>query len=202
MKNRPLTFVFPLTLFLATCWIVGFSFFYFYIFTFTQDQNPDSFVKADAIVVLTGGPNRIDAGIWLLKQHSADCLFISGVASDKNKKGMLELSETYQHSSEEQKKFLRENIILGKKAKNTVGNAQEVSEWVKENEIHSFYLVTSDIHLPRAMLELKNKMPDKVIYPKGVSRFEEISWKAIIMAFVEYNKFLLALFLIDVLGDR
>ena len=43
-----------------------------------------------------------------------------------------------------------------KEAKNTKTNAVEVIKWMKKNNLISAILVTSDIHLPRSILEFQN----------------------------------------------
>ena len=72
----------------------------------------------DAIVVLTGGPGRIDRGFELLAEDRAERLFISGVYRGVEVGELLRLA---QRSPDE----MRCCIELGYEASNTRGNAQE-----------------------------------------------------------------------------
>ena len=56
-------------------WIVGFTNF---LMTIPADGTKD-IVKSDAVVVLTGGSKRLEAGIVLLEQGKAEFLFVSCV---------------------------------------------------------------------------------------------------------------------------
>ena len=46
-------------------------------------------------------------------------------------------------------------VDLGFTAADTVGNARETAEWAKAMRYDSLIIVTSDYHMPRAMLELR-----------------------------------------------
>jgi uncharacterized SAM-binding protein YcdF (DUF218 family) len=59
-------------------------------------------------------------------------------------------------------------IILGKQAKNTRGNALEISKWAKQNDISEILLITSDYHIPRSITELKLVGDFLKIYPYAV----------------------------------
>ena len=69
---------------LLTAWIVGFTAFAKYV----QALLPDDTVKADAIVVLTGGSERIATAAELFKQNCAKKMFISGVGGGAKLKAM------------------------------------------------------------------------------------------------------------------
>ena len=60
---------------LLAAWCLGFVYFAHYINSYEIDKT----TKTDAIIVLTGGRNRILEGIQLLNENLADKLFISGV---------------------------------------------------------------------------------------------------------------------------
>ena len=47
---------------------------------------------------------------------------------------------------------------------NTYSNALETLKWVKKNNISEFILITSNYHMPRAILEFKNRMPNQQIF--------------------------------------
>ena len=49
-------------------------------------------------------------------------------------------------------------------SKNTLTNAIETAKWAKINDVKEFILITSNYHMPRAILEFKNVMPTYKIY--------------------------------------
>ena len=65
-----------------------------------------------------------------------------------------------------------------------ITNAREASEWIRQNNISSICLVTADYHLPRAIMEFNNLMPDLQISPYAV---KAQTWR-LPFAFAEYNK--------------
>ena len=108
-----------------SCFLLTIGFFGF-IRTITHFKTPDD-KKTDAIIVLTGGRNRIQIASTLLAQHKADKLFISGVGKDIS---LSDISQT-QHLIFEHP----QDIDIGHEASNTVGNALETKDWVKKNNI-------------------------------------------------------------------
>ncbi|MBR1841429.1 MAG: YdcF family protein, partial [Alphaproteobacteria bacterium] len=143
--------------------------------------------NTDAIVVLTGGRNRITEGINLLNQKRAPILFISGVSQDV-KIGELEKRLSVYADDESR-------IVLGYKATNTIENASEVSDWIKQNDIKSVRLVTSNYHIPRSIAELETyHLPIQIIihpvYSKYVKKEWWKHWGSFKLIATEYNKFL------------
>lgn len=114
--------------------------------------------KHDAIIVFTGGSQRITRGIELLEANKADVLFISGVGVDVDVPHMIkDLPEA-----------LLKRIQLGPKASDTASNARESQEWMDQNSIETVYLVTSNYHMPRAMLEFRARNPNIIFTPMPV----------------------------------
>ena len=62
--------------FAVLIWALGFAWFAFLL------PQPAALSKTDAVVVLTGGPNRIDRGLAVLEAGKADRMLISGVARE------------------------------------------------------------------------------------------------------------------------
>ena len=139
--------------------------------------------KTDAIIVLTGGNGRINAGLDLLAKETSDKLFISGVNQDVKEQDIF---DSWQKPSEKKPCC----VHLGYKAIDTTGNAEEVREWVEENQINSFQLVTSSYHMPRANLEISRILPEKKIirYPVLTDDFEAWKGRFWTLTFSEYNK--------------
>lgn len=113
----------------------------------------------DAIVVLTGGSERIDTGLRLLADGRADQLYISGVGGTATTRELIARA-----ASDPQ---LGSRISIGK-AVNTPGNAVETAEWVRDHKIGSIRLVTASYHMRRSLLELHGAMPDVAIVPHPV----------------------------------
>ncbi len=152
--------------------------------------NPDE--ATDAIVVLTGGSQRIEGGLRLLAEGKAKKLFISGVYRGVD---VTELLKTSRQSPD----AVACCVVLGHTADNTVGNARETAQWMASEGFRSLRLVTASYHMPRSMLEFSRAMPDKEIVPNPVfpDALREVPWwrtrtGALLMA-SEYTKYLVAL---------
>ncbi len=145
----------------------------------------------DAIIVLTGGSGRLDAGLKLLAENRAKKLFVSGVYKGVDVDKLLEMSR---RSPEE----LNCCVEIGHSADNTAGNAVETANWARRQGIRSLRLVTSGYHMPRSLLEFRYAMPDMELVPHPVfaDNVKQRQWWAwpgttgLIIG--EYNKFLLA----------
>ena len=156
--SKPEKLLFLVTAVLAF-WLVG-------LFWFADQTRFYAPVLADrpldAIVVLTGGTNRISTGFELLEQKQAGKLFISGVYRGVE---VSELLKSWRGSEND----LSCCIVLGYEAANTRENAQEVAAWIERENIQSLYLVTSNYHMRRALSELREIAPGVDIRPYPVS---------------------------------
>lgn len=167
-------------------WFGGFVWFAHYI----NSYDIDTHTKTDAIIVLTGGRNRISEGIRLLNDNLADKLFISGVPTDISIK---QIEKQANITADDESK-----IELGRKAKNTLENAIETEEWIKKNNIKSIRLVTSSYHIPRSLQEfiiyvtMGNDLEVILnpIYSPNVNHNWWKSWGTFRLLIMEYNKFL------------
>lgn len=111
--------------------------------------------KSDAIVVLTGGPKRIDRALMLLEEKQAERLLISGV--DREVKPN-ELAAEYDRPDE----LFECCIDLGFQAVDTRSNALETARWVDKRGYKSVRLITSDWHMRRARLEIDQALPSNI----------------------------------------
>jgi uncharacterized SAM-binding protein YcdF (DUF218 family) len=145
----------------------------------------------DAIVVLTGGRLRLQNGIELLREGKGRKLFVSGVNQQVDLEQLLRVSGNGDWASC--------CTVLGHDADNTIGNARETAEWMRQQGFSSLRLVTAWYHMPRSLLELDRAMPGVEIlahpvFPEEVSR--EHWWAsrgtALLLA-SEYGKYLAAL---------
>ena len=121
--------------------------------------------KSDGIVVITGGQQRLDAGLTLLANGAASKLLISGVGVGLNKVILandLRLDQT-------QRDLLMCCAELEFAARDTRGNARAARHWAETNNLASLYLVTANYHMPRAKLAFKREMPHIDLYYWSVS---------------------------------
>ena len=111
--------------------------------------------QSDGIVVITGGQQRLDAGLTLLANGTASKLLISGVGAGLNKVILandLRLDQT-------QRDLLMCCAELEFAARDTRGNARAARHWAETNHLASLYLVTANYHMPRAKLAFEREMP-------------------------------------------
>jgi uncharacterized SAM-binding protein YcdF (DUF218 family) len=141
----------------ALVWCGGFLWFV----TNLPDRVIDYATHTDAIVVLTGGSERLSTGIGLLERGLADKLFISGVHRGVEVSEILKLARTEQPE-------LAGAIVLGHAADDTIGNAAETAAWVRKENIASLRLVTGAYHMPRSLAEFRHALPDVAIVPHPV----------------------------------
>ena len=145
----------------------------------------------DAVVVLTGGSMRLEAGLALLAQGRAGKLFVSGVHRGVDVKELLRISRRSPES-------LDCCIALGYTADNTRGNARETAAWMMRERFGSLRLVTANYHMPRSLQEFRAAMPDTMIvshpvFPAHVRLDDWWCWPGTAMLLVsEYHKLLLA----------
>ena len=176
-------FIFTFTILLLSAWLIGFVFFARAIYSYPTDQD----TKTQAIVALTGGSHRIAEAIRLLNEKKSEKLFISGVGKDIS----LPLIEKQNHIA------IKDNssVFIGRKATNTIGNALETKDWLKDNHINSIRLVTSHYHIPRSIIEFQNANPGiqiivHPVYSEKILKKWWKSWRTFSLIFMEYNKFL------------
>ncbi|WP_208435389.1 YdcF family protein [Bartonella phoceensis] len=116
-------------------------------------QPPNTLSKADAIIVLTGGENRIEKGLSLLQKGLGARLLITGVNTTTNLKNLM-------YSTHITPQLFTCCVDIGYQATNTKGNAEESAAWIKKHHYKTLYIVTHDYHMWRSLRELKYLMPD------------------------------------------
>jgi uncharacterized SAM-binding protein YcdF (DUF218 family) len=119
-------------------------------------KEPSALARGDAIVALTGGADRITDAIERLAHGSGGRLLISGVNANVSVQQMA-------HNAPGLKNWLRCCIDLDHQARNTVGNAEETRRWASAHGYRSLVVVTSNYHMPRALVELRRHMPDMTL---------------------------------------
>ena len=132
-----------LLLALAIPWLCGFLWFASRI----PAEIGDAESETDAIVVLTGGSLRVQSGLALLAAGKAKKLFVSGVYHSTDVAALLKVSR-------QSPEHVACCIVLGYEADNTLGNAVETAQWMRQEGFRSLRLVTANYHMPRSLIEL------------------------------------------------
>ena len=117
--------------------------------------------EADGIVVLTGGSSRVSDAMELLAAGYGKRLLISGVHPTS---AVSDISR----SLSDNQSLLGCCVDLDRSAINTRSNAAETRRWVHERGFKSLIVVTSNYHMPRAIVELSHAMPDVALIPFSV----------------------------------
>ena len=135
----------------------------FILFATRLPQNvADTQTRTDAIVVLTGGRDRVETGLGLLEDGLARRLFVSGVAPEVDLQALLAAVDRPTRAA------AACCIILGRHASDTLGNARETSSWMRREGLVSLRLVTAQYHMPRSLLVFHRAMPGITIIPHPV----------------------------------
>jgi uncharacterized SAM-binding protein YcdF (DUF218 family) len=127
--------------------------------------------KADGIVVLTGGSSRVSDAMELLASGYGRRLLISGVHPTST---ASDISRTLP----ENQSFMTCCVDLDRSAVSTRGNAAETRRWVHERGFKSLIVVTSNYHMPRALVEFSHAMPEITLIPFAVvgDKWREEPW--------------------------
>lgn len=150
-----------LLLVVATAWTAGLVWYAAAI----PDHVADPDAVTDAIVVLTGGSERVRTGFDLLMHDRGRVLFISGVHHDLDLPAMLKGTPDI---PDELPPDLAARIELGTVAADTIGNAIETAVFMNEHGFRSLRLVTAGYHMRRSLMEFRHAMPDVEIVPHPV----------------------------------
>jgi uncharacterized SAM-binding protein YcdF (DUF218 family) len=165
-------------------WVAGLIFF---ISNITQGGDIPSDI--DVVSVLTGDIDRLADGFQVYKKSGARWLLISGVGDGVSKADFKKYLIKYHINPD--------NIILGKTATNTIGNAIEVGMFIRINGLKKTLVVTSAYHIPRAKVVFAGENPDSEIYFYPVlSNAQRLGKLRIAMLVTsEYNKTILYIFM-------
>ena len=115
-----------------------------------QEQTPARApAPAQGIVALTGaGSNaRLSAAVSLLEDGYGRRVLVSGVNRKASREDIRNVSRAV-------RRLYDCCVDLGFTAVDTVGNAREAAAWAEAMRYRELIVVTSDYHMPRAMLEL------------------------------------------------
>lgn len=168
-KKKPslLRFLLFLLVLVFLAFLAGFLFFVRHVQNLSP---PPNIPTADGIVVWTGkGGNRLTTAGTLLEQQRGERLLVSGIntaLSAQDVFGLLEIDEENGNCC----------VDLDYEAQDTIGNARETQHWVKSLNYEHIILVTSDYHMPRASLEIRNLSGRVRITPYPVRDSYSQSW--------------------------
>jgi uncharacterized SAM-binding protein YcdF (DUF218 family) len=180
---------------LLTLWLIGLLAFIAVIpgQTAKIDDRP-----TDAIIVLTGGGDRLAEGFRLLDRGLAKRLLVSGVATGVTLEQLIDrLGE--QRDAVPSAEELTCCVTLGYAAESTVGNANESADWLRRNNASSVRLVTANYHMLRSLLEFRRKLPGVTVVPNPVfpGEVRDPHWfvkpRTLLLIVNEYHKYLVAL---------
>lgn len=156
-----------------------------------DSQEPGSVPRTDAIVVVTGGSQRVGDAIGLLGAERGSRLLISGVNERTSREELAKLNPTA-------RELLACCVDLDYRARNTIGNAIEARRWVRQHDFRSLLIVTSNYHMPRTLAEFAHAMPNLRLVPHPVVT-DQIDtagwwnrWATIRLLVPEYGKYLVA----------
>ena len=112
-------------------------------------------------MVLTGGSSRVSDAMELLAGGYGKRLLISGVHPTN-------AASDISRSLPDNQSLLSCCVDLDRSAVNTRSNAAETRRWARERGFKSLIVVTSNYHMPRAIVELSHAMPDVELIPFSV----------------------------------
>lgn len=147
--------------------------------------------RADAIVVLTGGYQRIDQAVELLQKGAGKRLLISGVHPTTTPKQIRRMTQA-------SPELFTCCVDVGYDALDTIGNAQEASNWIHQRGYKSVLVVTNNYHMPRSLAELAyvDAETQFIPYPVVNSDLKTSDWftdpNAVRVMLAEYAKVLFA----------
>ena len=156
------------------------------------DAVEDTETPNDAIVVLTGGSQRVQSGLQLLTAGKAKKLFVSGVYHGTDVTALL-------HAQSQSPDAVKCCIVLGHTADNTYGNAVETAAWMRQEGYRSLRLVTANYHMRRSLVEFARAMPEvrivpHPVFPEAVRQERWWAWPGTLDLIIgEYDKYLWAL---------
>lgn len=154
---------------------------------------PDDVPTADGIVVLTGASDeRIAAGLHLLEQGKGRRMLVSGVNESVRREELRQAQGAPQ-------RLYDCCVDLGYDAQNTPGNAREIADWAHAKGFKKLIVVTSDYHMPRAILEVRAMFPEGALfrYPVATPLLDNKKWwndqRTTRLVVSEYSKYLVVL---------
>ena len=189
---------FKILLFVAVIWSAGF----FYFTTQLPTEITNIGQAGDGIVVLTGGRDRLPEAIELLSSGRGARLLISGVNADIDDAKLRSILGLPDGASPDPFTCC---IDIGREARDTVGNAEEIADWVNRHGFATVRVVTASYHMPRSLAEIERQTPDLIVIPHPVfpNHVKVSAWwrypGTAKMLASEYNKYVVSVFKLHVM---
>lgn len=152
----------------------------FVLFAFTLGRPAAAEVRTDAIVVLTGGPGRIEHGFKLLSAGRAKRMLIAGADPTVTKSDIVRRLGG-------QRRMVDCCVDLGSESVDTRSNSEEAQRWLAPRGYKSVRVVTNDYHMRRTRFEFSRTLGDKldIIYDAVPTEAR------LLTLFGEYNDYVL-----------
>lgn len=130
-------------------------------------------IKADAIVVLTGGSQRLNQALDLLARGAGKRLLISGVHRSTTAGQIRRITQS-------PNSIFHCCVDIGYEAMDTIGNASEAVDWIHDHGYRRILVVTNNYHMPRSLIELRRADPvtEFIAYPVVNSNLRTRNWFA------------------------
>jgi uncharacterized SAM-binding protein YcdF (DUF218 family) len=153
----------------------------FVLFAFTLGRPAGATaVRTDAVVVLTGGPGRLEHGVDVLNGRKAGRLLVAGADPSVTKADIARRLGG-------KRRLVACCVDLGSESVDTRSNAEEADRWLKRKGFHSMRLITSDWHMRRAKYEFRRVLGSDYRILTDAVRSEP----SFLTLFGEYNKYVL-----------
>jgi uncharacterized SAM-binding protein YcdF (DUF218 family) len=141
--------------------VLALTYGFFWFAAKISSDDPALDTKADGIVVLTGSASRIPDAVELLAADRGKRLLITGVYRDTSAREIARLTPLYA-------RFFACCVDIDRSALNTFGNALEAKRWAHQHNFNSLIVVTSNWHMPRALVEFSHQLPEVRLVPYSV----------------------------------
>lgn len=175
---------------LALSGLVALAGFFVFVDSLDRAEEPSP-GRADGIVALTGGAERIADAMDLLARGRGGRLLITGVNEKTTR-------EELARQRPDLRTFFLCCVDLDYRALNTIGNAEQTRLWARQNNFNSLLVVTATYHMPRSLAEIGHALPGVTLVPHAVvpERLDMAGWwrepSTIRLLMVEYAKLVVA----------
>ncbi|HVM37828.1 MAG TPA: YdcF family protein [Sphingomicrobium sp.] len=133
-----------------------------------------------AVVVLTGGPGRLEQGFNVIRDGKARRLLVSGADPVVTKADLARLMPG-------RERLVRCCVDLDSSPVDTRTNAEDTRRWLEQRGYTSLRLITSDWHMRRARYEFRKALGDGFEVTPDAVKTEP----SFLTLFAEYNKLVL-----------